>query len=160
MYTRRIALTAVLVILAAWLVAEFAQTEAPQAGSALTGNAVHIEDPVAHPSPMGTDNAAVYLKIVNPTSEDDRLLSVESTVASTTELHETANDSGVLSMVPQPDGIPVPARSLMELKPGGKHILLIGLNQSLEAGQQFELLLHFQKAGTLSVTVPVTERSH
>jgi copper(I)-binding protein len=159
MQPRRFVWTFLLFALAAWLVAGCALPEPPQAGPTLTGDAVRVEDPMARPSPTGAENGAAYLTIVNPTSEDDRLVSAASTVAGTVELHETVNDNGVMRMVPQPDGFPVPARSAVELKPGGKHIMLIGLKSPLEVGRKIEITLHFQKAGALSVTVPVRQIS-
>ena len=41
------------------------------------------------------------------------------------------------------------------LKPGGAHIMLMGLNQPLQAGQSFPLTLTFEKAGQREVSVAV-----
>jgi copper(I)-binding protein len=41
------------------------------------------------------------------------------------------------------------------LKPGSYHVMLIGLKKQLTAGEKIPLTLTFEKAGNISVTVPV-----
>jgi periplasmic copper chaperone A len=129
--------------------------EPPRAQPALTGDAVRVEDPMARPSPMTTGNGAAYMKVVNPTEQADQLVSATSPAAAVVELHETVNDDGVMRMVPQLDGFAVPARSVVELKPGGKHVMFIDLVEPWVAGEEIQVTLHFQVAGDIQVTVPV-----
>ena len=49
----------------------------------------------------------------------------------------------------------IPAGQPVTLKPGGEHIMLMGLNGPLREGQSFPLTLTFEKAGTREVTVAV-----
>jgi copper(I)-binding protein len=90
------------------------------------------------------------------TAAEDKLLSVESDVAKTIELHETKESSGMMAMSPVPN-IPVPANGKAELKPGGFHVMLIGLNRELKAGDKVQLTLNFEKAGKVPVTAEVKE---
>lgn len=46
-----------------------------------------------------------------------------------------------------------------ELKPGGFHIMLIGLVSPLEVGQTIQLTLVFEKAGEMTVDVPVLDEA-
>ena len=66
-------------------------------------------------------------------SEADALIGATSEVASNTELHETqiVNDVAEMSPVPRVD---VPARGRIEFKPGGYHVMLVGLTQDLSRG--------------------------
>ena len=41
----------------------------------------------------------------------------------------------------------VPAKDMVALKPGGVHVMLIGLKQQPQFGQTHVLMLHFEKAG-------------
>jgi hypothetical protein len=41
------------------------------------------------------------------------------------------------------------------LKPGAKHIMLIDLVRPLESGTTIEITLHFDRAGPITVQVPV-----
>lgn len=122
--------------------------------TAPTGDAVRIENPAARPAPAG-QNGAAYFTIINPTSADDRLLSVTSGVAAVAELHETRNDNGVMRMRHHADGVSIPARSRVVFAPGGNHVMLMDLRQELVAGQSFTLTLSFANAGTMQVTVAV-----
>ena len=53
------------------------------------------------------------------------------------------------------ENIPVPANGQTALEPGGYHIMLIGLKQALKEGGSFPLTLTFEKAGSVTVQVPV-----
>lgn len=125
-----------------------------QTATAPTGDAVRIENPSARPATAG-QNSAAYFLIVNPTGQDDRLLTAASSVAMATEVHETQNDNGVMRMIHQVDGVAVPAQSTVDFVPGGKHVMLMNLRQDLAAGQNFTVTLSFEKAGEIEITVPV-----
>jgi len=111
----------------------------------------------ARPSPASAANGAAYMVILNGLDQDVTLVSAESDVAATVETHETVNDNGVMRMIPKPEGYDIPAGGSVELKPGGKHIMLIDLVKPLETGEEFELTLNFDNGETMTVTVPVVE---
>ena len=73
------------------------------------------------------------------------------------ELHETIDDNGVMRMVPQPDGFSIPAGGSVELMPGGKHVMLIGLINPLETGGEIEITLNFDNGESMTTVVPVVE---
>jgi copper(I)-binding protein len=50
-------------------------------------------------------------------------------------------------------GIDVAANGKTELKPGGFHIMLVGLADGLKEGAKFPLKLKFEKAGEVTVQV-------
>jgi copper(I)-binding protein len=96
------------------------------------------------------------MRIQNSGAEDDVLLGGESDVANVVEIHEMADVDGVMEMRPLAEGLTIPAGGDETLEPGGYHLMLIGLRQDLTNGKTFDLTLHFEKAG--DVTVPVTVR--
>ena len=51
--------------------------------------------------------------------------------------------NGEMQMIPQAS-IPLAAGTKVEFKPGGLHVMLIGLKQELKVGDQFEITLHFK----------------
>jgi periplasmic copper chaperone A len=140
-----------------WLILLLSACAGLSTQTAPTGDAVRIENPTARPAPAG-QNGAAYFTIINPTGEDDHLLSVTSPVAAFVEIHETRNDNGVLRMRHHADGLPVPARSTVTFAPGGNHLMLVDLRHELAAGQSFTVTLSFAKAGEMQVTVPVMVR--
>lgn len=104
------------------------------------------------------ENSAVYLLLRNQTAADDELLSASTDAAGIVELHESKMVEGtdMMEMVPQ-DSIPLPAGGKAELKPGGLHIMLIGLTRDLNIGDEISLTLTFKSGLTLTLTVPVEE---
>jgi copper(I)-binding protein len=106
------------------------------------------------PMPMGGMGAA-YLTIESTGATDDRLVAAKTDVARTAEIHEMRNEGNVMKMVPLADGLAIPAGSSVELKPGGYHIMLIGLTGDLKAGESFDLTLTFEQAGDVKIKVPV-----
>lgn len=108
-------------------------------------------------SPMGGTNSAGYMVIVNNTGQADRLLRVESDIAGAVELHESKMVNDVMTMTPV-DGIDLPAGGQAELKPGGLHIMFIGLKRDLKPGDKVTLTLVFEKAPSMTIDVEVKQQ--
>ena len=115
-------------------------------------NQLEVSNAWARATPAKAENGAAYVTILSPTP--DRLLSVSSPVAKKTELHTMEMAGMVMKMRPVA-GLDIPAGQSVDLKPGGEHIMLIGLHQPLREGQSFTLTLNFEKAGARSVSVAV-----
>ena len=94
------------------------------------------------------------MTLQNAGSTADRLLKAESPVAANAELHTHVKDGDAMRMRPVND-VPVPAGGTTKLEPGGYHIMLIGLKQPLKEGERLPLTLTFEKAGKISIDVPV-----
>lgn len=115
-------------------------------GMALTG-------PWTRPASAGGMGVG-YVKITNEGSEPDMLLGASSDVAERVELHETTiSADGVASMKPVKQVEIAPGQSI-ELKPGGMHIMLIGLKDAIKDGV-VKLTLNFKKAGSIPVDLAV-----
>ncbi|HRW09597.1 MAG TPA: copper chaperone PCu(A)C [Caldilineaceae bacterium] len=114
-----------------------------------------VENVMARAVPVAGTNGAVYLTIHNGTAMDDQLVSVTSDVAEAAELHETINDNNVMRMEARPEGFAIPAGESIELTPGGKHIMLVGVSSVLEEGSTFTVTLTFAHADPQTVEVPV-----
>ena len=116
---------------------------------------IQVENPWARATPSGAKTGAVYMTIDNKSSIADRLTGVSSEVAKKLQIHETKTDKGITKMREISGGLPVPVGGSLVLKPGGYHVMLIDLNKPLKAGETFPLTLVFEKAGNISITVPV-----
>ena len=99
-------------------------------------------------------NSAVYLLLRNHGGVADRLTGGKTPAAAAVEIHESRMVDDVMRMR-KVDGLDLPPGGAVELKPGGLHIMLLGLTKSLIGGEGIELTLHFQRSGDLVVTVPV-----
>lgn len=114
------------------------------------------EAAAAHDNQARSGTGAAYMVIRNAGAQDDRLTGGDTAVAETVEVHEASEDGGVMKMTPLADGLVIPAGGEETFAPGGYHIMLFGLREDLANGKTFDLTLHFENAG--DVTVPVTVR--
>ena len=158
--------TFILLAAAALVLAACTTATPAQNGGSSTRTGIDISNVWARPAASaqmadaqmgGMSNGAAYMLIRNSGAEADRLLKAESDVAETVELHTVVNDNGVMQMRPV-DGIDVPAGGAAELKPGGFHVMLIGLKRDLKQGDRITLILQFQRLGRVSVQADVRQQ--
>jgi hypothetical protein len=99
---------------------------------------------------------AAFMQIMNHSGEDDRLIGVTSEVSARTELH-THKDmgEGVMKMMHVEEGFAIPAGATHALQRGGDHVMFMGLNAPFEHGSTVTVTLVFEKAGEVTVDVPV-----
>jgi hypothetical protein len=115
-----------------------------------------LEEPWVRAAPGGASATAGYLRITNEGADPDVLLGATSDAAERVELHETAiSPEGVSSMRPLPDGVEIGAGETIELKPLGRHIMLIGLKRPLKEGEPLSVQLNFKHAGPVAVPFAV-----
>ncbi|HEY9239718.1 MAG TPA: copper chaperone PCu(A)C [Burkholderiaceae bacterium] len=114
---------------------------------------IDIGHPYARVTGAGQATGAGYLTLANK-GRDDRLLSARAAVSASVELHSMTMDGNVMRMR-QVDTIALPTGQTVELKPGGFHIMFVGLKAPLKDGDKFPLMLKFEKAGEVEVTVNV-----
>ncbi len=101
----------------------------------------------------GTTGGA-YLTLTNKSSGAERVVSASSPVAGMVELHTTIMEGDVMKMRPVPS-IDLAPGAKVELKPGGMHIMLIGLKAPLKEGDSFPLTLTTASGKSVTVDVPV-----
>lgn len=116
--------------------------------------ALNIGHPYARATAAGQPTGGGFLRLDNKGTAPDRLLSASAEVSSTVELHSMKMEGDVMRMR-QVDTIDLPAGQVVELKPGGLHIMFIGLKAPLKEGDRFPLKLKFERAGEVTVTVNV-----
>lgn len=87
--------------------------------------------------------------------DDDYLIEVSSQAARIIELHEHIHDNGVMRMREVEGGFALAADETMVMKPGGYHIMLIGLVEPLKDGTSIDLKLKFKSGKTIDASVPV-----
>jgi copper(I)-binding protein len=100
-------------------------------------------------------NGAGYLTVTNTGAEPDTLVAVESPIAARVEIHEGSTAGGVMRMGALPAGLPIAPGATVELKPGGDHLMLIGLTAPLKADDKAPATLVFKRAGRLAVEFKV-----
>jgi copper(I)-binding protein len=144
---------------------------------------LRVTDAWARSSAQGQTRGAAYMTI-HSGDEDDRLTgaSVPETVASATEIHETvptdetasdddmdggetgddeADDMGDGDMetmtMQEVEALDIPAGDSVPFEPGGYHVMLLDLAEPLQSGDEIEIELDFEIAGTHTVTADVRD---
>ena len=115
---------------------------------------IEIENAWARATPGMAKNGGAYFTAKNTGKSADRIVGVSADVAEKVELHTHLNDNGVMRMR-QVDGVDVPAGGEVTFKPGGYHIMFIGLHKPLKEGDRFPVTLIFEKAGKRTVEINV-----
>jgi len=87
-------------------------------------------------------------------SEDARVVGVKSPVAKTAEIHASDMKDGVMHMQAL-DGLALPAGKRVELKPGGRHVMLMGVAKALGEGDTVPLLFTIEDAKGKRTTLEV-----
>jgi copper(I)-binding protein len=113
--------------------------------------ALAIDHPWSRETPAAAPVAGGFMKLENTGTAADRLLAVEAAASQKVEIHEMAVVDGVMRMRPLDQGVAIPAGGKVELKPGGYHVMFIGLKASFKKGDVVKGTLVFEKAGRIDV---------
>lgn len=119
-------------------------------------NTIMVEDAYARVSTQMSGSGAAFMMLMNTGDADDRLIGAQTDAAERAELHtHKENADGVMQMIHVEEGFAIPAGGMHALARGGDHVMLMGLTRPLSHGDTVDLVLTFEKAGDIAVTVPV-----
>lgn len=103
----------------------------------------HLSDAWVRAMPPGQTMTAVYLKLHNPDAAPLSVLGASSRLGAAS-LHETKVEEG-RSMMRPVDTLTVDAGAMVQLKPGGLHIMLMGLERTPTEGEVVPICLQTSK---------------
>ena len=103
----------------------------------------------------GASAAAGYLTIDNQGGATDVLKGAASDRAERIEIHQSREENGVMTMRAVPNGVEIKADKQLVLKPGGYHLMIIGLKTAFLPGEIVHVTLHFDKAGDVDADLKV-----
>jgi hypothetical protein len=114
---------------------------------------VTIEKPFARSALQHQRNSAIFMQLNNAGSSA-AIVSASSPAADVVELHTHIKDNGVMRMrrIPQID---LPQGQTVELRPGGLHVMLIGLRRDLNVGDDVALSLEFSDGSRRELSAPI-----
>ena len=121
----------------------------------VTAGNLKISAPWTRATPKGAQVGAGYMTITNNASAPDWLVGGASEVASDFEIHEMRTDNGVMRMRQLTNGLEIKPGQSVELKPGGNHVMFLGLKKPLAQGEHVKATLAFEKAGKVDVDFTV-----
>lgn len=116
---------------------------------------IDIAHPHARAMVPGAKVGGGYLKLTNTGSTDDKLVSITSDRAATTEVHQMSVNNGVMTMRSVAGGLVIPAGQTVELKPGGFHVMFMDVEKPFKEGEMIKATLTFEKAGSVDVEFDV-----
>lgn len=123
---------------------------------AFAHDGVHVEQAYARASTAMSQSGAAFMKIINHSAKDVRLIGAASDVAQRVELHTHKEDAaGVMRMIEVEEGFVIPAEGVHMLERGGDHVMFLGLTRPLEQGDEFTVTLTFDNGEVIEVLVPV-----
>jgi copper(I)-binding protein len=133
------------------------QAPAMSSQGAASAVAVDVAQPWARATVPGQSATGVFARLT--AREATRLTGGSSPVASVVEIHEMKMDGNVMRMRALEAGLALPAGRAVDLKPGGYHVMVMGLKQALPEGATLPLTLTFTdaqgRAGEVTLQVPV-----
>ena len=124
--------------------------------AAVFGADIEIERAYARASIPNVPNSAAFFVIKNNSDKDIAITSANSDIAEKNELHTHIKENKMMKMI-KIEKLVVPAKSSLELKSGGDHVMLIGLKKELKAGDEISLELSFSDGDKKSIKVPVKD---
>ncbi|MCO7226435.1 copper chaperone PCu(A)C [Pleionea sp. CnH1-48] len=117
-------------------------------------HSLKVTDSWARAVVEGQRVSAVYLTLENASDKMIEVVDVESDVSRSAMFHLTQEQDGVARMLHQ-SSIQVPGENRVEFKPGGLHIMLMGIKKPLSEGQTIELDLVLKNGEVIKAKVPV-----
>lgn len=118
---------------------------------------LEIGHPYARATPPNAPVSGGYLTIRNTGADADRLISGEADFADRVEIHEMTMEGDVMKMRHLADGLEIPAGGEVVLKPGGYHVMFIGIASQFKDGEIRKATLTFEKAGAIELEFQVED---
>lgn len=123
--------------------------------SAQAAAQVKVEGAWARPTVAGQQGGGGFMALV--AAKDDKLVGGSTPVAQRFELHTMAMKGDVMEMR-EVSKVDLPAGQKVEFKPGGLHVMFIGLKSPLKVGDKVPVTLKFEKAGEVKVDFEIMAR--
>jgi copper(I)-binding protein len=117
---------------------------------------IKVDHPWTRATAPGAQVGVGYMKITNNGAAPVQLVGASTPVAAKVEVHTMSMEGGVMRMRAVPS-LTIPARSTVELKSGGLHLMLIGLKKPLVVEDLVPLTLNFSGGITLDVELYVEQ---
>ncbi|QOL82590.1 copper chaperone PCu(A)C [Pseudooceanicola spongiae] len=115
-----------------------------------------IEDAYARAASPAATSGTVYMTLRNTGPQTDHLISARSPIAAKAVLHRNIEDAdGMMRMIAVTDGLDIDVGCAARLERGGDHLMFMGLTAEMTQGSHFPLTLSFEKAGDITIDVPV-----
>lgn len=117
-------------------------------------NGIELTNPAVRAMPPGAPASGAYVTLTNHSDTERLLVGVESNVAKSVEIH-LSQMKGETMVMERVDSIAVPAHGQAILKPGSFHIMMIGLERPLKAGDTVDFVLVMADGERIPMQAPI-----
>ncbi|MFD1383196.1 copper chaperone PCu(A)C [Rhodanobacter aciditrophus] len=117
-------------------------------------SSIELSAPAVRATPPGAPTSGGYVTLINHSDQERFLVAAESNVANKVEIHLSEMQGDTMKMY-QVDQVVIPAHGDAQLKPGGYHIMFMGLKQPLKAGDSVALTLVMKNGERIKLSAPV-----
>ncbi|MDO6763651.1 copper chaperone PCu(A)C [Agarivorans sp. 1_MG-2023] len=122
-------------------------------------SSIAVKEVYARATPPNAPTSAIFLSMHNHGDQDISLVAAATPAAGRVELHTMLMDGDVMKMR-QVKEIKVAANTMVELKPGGLHLMLFDLQIPFKEGEELQLTLKFSDGSQQQLLVPVKKVMH
>lgn len=119
----------------------------------IASNVIVVKTPLVAKQSSAQNATEVFMELINRSEEPHKLIAATSPIASQVQLHETINNKG--NRMQKIDSISIKNESEKDLKPGGLHVMLIGLKEKLIKNNFIPITLIFNDGSWLKVRAKV-----
>ena len=123
-------------------------------GLAATASGFSVEDAYVRAMPPGRSATAAYLSLSNNSDRDCLIIGGSSAVAATLEIHQQLNSDGMMKMRPVA-AVTVAAGETLQFRPGGFHLMLLGVDADLVPGESHPISLLTEDCGAIEMDAVV-----
>ena len=113
---------------------------------------VTVKDAWVRGTVKGQTASGAFLTMTS--SEDAKVVAVASPAARVAEIHATKNDRGMMVME-HVGSLALPKRKPVDFRPGGHHVMLMGLAKPLSAGESVPITFTIEDARGKRTTVEI-----
>lgn len=110
--------------------------------------ALSIQNAYVPEPPPGQTTAAMFFTVTNPLEQTLTLVSASCELAARVEFHTHVHAGGQMKMQALPK-VELPAKRETVFKPGGLHLMLLGLKRALKAGDEVPVTLSLSDGSEL-----------
>ena len=104
---------------------------------------------------LDSNVGAGYMKIMNKSNKEIKLVSLEANIAKTQEIHEVILENDVYKMRPINTDILIKPKDTLEFKPKSYHFMFFNFNKKLEDNEMLEAKLIFEKGLVIPIKFKV-----
>ena len=149
-------------MVALMLVVSFVSNSNILADMKMTHSSIMVMNPWIRSAPPMVKNGAAYFILHNSSDKDVTVVDVQSSVAKTASMHDVVVENNLTKMV-HLKTLTIPAGKMVNFAPGGKHLMLINLQEKLKVDRVFSVTFILENGEKITSEMKVksaNENSH